>query len=195
MPKTIKKKLQDVKRTLILEEAAKWFESVGYEHLKVSELAKNVGVSVGTIYGLFDSKEGLYFAYVRYQISKYVSALEQQMEEIGSPEAQLRAVFEMKFKAMAAKRRAVEECVYNNPLFFSNVRHSTPELLGGVYDLLCEINKRINPALREEQAEMLAYACVGLSDGYVAEWLHSDGDLLARLDLMHSQMLTMIKGC
>jgi len=195
MPKTIKKKLQDVKRELILEEAAKWFESVGYEDVKVSDLAKNVGVSVGTIYGLFDSKEGLYFAYVRHQIAKYVQTLEKQMEKIAEPEKQLRAVFEMKFGVMAAKRRAVEECVYNNPLFFSNVRHNTPDLLGGVYVLLSGIIARINPALGAEEAEKLAYAFVGLSDGYVSHWLYTDGDLLARLDTMHSQMLTMIKGC
>lgn len=191
----IKTKLQDVKRTLILEEAAKEFETLGYEQLKVSDLAKSVGVSVGTIYGLFDSKEGLYFAYMRHQIAQYVETLEAKMETIEEPEAQLRAVFEMKFGVMASKRRAVEECVYNNPLFFSNVRHSNPEILGGVHALLGAVITRINPALDAAAAEALSYACVGLSDGYVAHWLHADGDLLKRLETMHEQMLTMIKGC
>ncbi|WP_345972860.1 TetR/AcrR family transcriptional regulator [Sulfurimonas diazotrophicus] len=191
----IKAKLQDVKRSLILEAAAAAFESAGYEALKVSELAKGVGVSVGTIYGLFESKEGLYMAYVKAQISGYIAELRARCETVTDPEAQLETAFWLKFSHFASKRRAVEECAKNNPLFFSNIRHSEPEILEQVYKVIAGIVRRINPKLDEEEALAMSYHLAGLSDGYINYWLVHDGDLLSKVPALQAQMLTMIKGC
>ncbi|UFS62812.1 TetR/AcrR family transcriptional regulator [Sulfurimonas sp. HSL-3221] len=191
----IKAKLQDVKRSLILEAAAEAFESAGYEALKVSELAKSVGVSVGTIYGLFESKEGLYMAYVKAQIGGYIEELQVRCKTVTEPEAQLEAAFLLKFSHFASKRKAVEECAKNNPLFFSNIRHSEPEILEQVYKVIAGIVRRINPALDEAGALAMSYHLAGLSDGYINYWLVHDGDLLSQLPALQAQMLTMIKGC
>jgi AcrR family transcriptional regulator len=195
MSANIKTKLQDVKRGLILEAAAKLFETEGYEQLKVSELAKSVGVSVGTIYGLFESKEGLYMAYVRAQIGQYLAALDARLEGVDSPEAQLREVFALKFEYFGSKRRAVEECAKNNPLFFSNIRHSEPEILEEVYVRISKIVQAIRPDLGGSEALELAYQIIGLSDGYLTYWLAHDGDLMSRLPKLHAQLLMIIKEC
>ena len=195
MSTVIKTKLQDVKRDLILQEAALLFESMGFEQLKVSDLAKTVGVSVGTIYGMFDSKEGLYMAYVRQQIDAYLGELEERCAAVSSAEEELRAAFMLKFEHFASKRKAIEECAKNNPLFFSNIRHSTPDILAGAYAKVAEIIARINPELAPADAKRLAYACVGLSDGFIAYWLAEDGELLSYAAAMHMQMMVMIKGC
>jgi len=194
MSETIKTKLQDVKRQLILDEAAVLFETQGFEQLKVSELAKSVGVSVGTIYGLFESKEGLYFAYVQHQIAHHAAMLEARIAQIDSGEAQLQAVFTLKFETLTAKRKAVEECVYNNPLFFASIRHASPQMFDGIYAILTRIVMRINPALDAAQAQRLAYLCVSLSDGYMAHWLRVEEDLMAQIGPMVAQMLILIKG-
>jgi len=195
MPTTIKAKLQDVKRALILEAAAEAFETAGFEALKVSDLAKSVGISVGTIYGLFDSKEGLYLAYVKAQIAEFIEVFRQRCETIERPEAQLEAAFVLKFGYFVSKRKAVEECAKNNPLFFSNIRHSEPEILEQVYKVIAGIVQRINPALDEAQALELAYHIVGLSDGYLTYWLAHDGELLPKIPGLMTQVLTIIKGC
>ncbi len=195
MSANIKTKLQDVKRGLILEAAAKLFESEGYEQLKVSELAKSVGVSVGTIYGLFESKEGLYMAYVRAQIGHYLSELDARLEGVDSPEAQLHEVFALKFEYFSSKRRAVEECAKNNPLFFSNIRHSEPEILEAVYVKISKVVQAIRPDLEGSEALELAYQIIGLSDGYLTYWLAHDGDLMSRLPKLHAQLLMIIKEC
>lgn len=195
MSANIKTKLQDVKRGLILEAAAKLFETEGYEQLKVSELARSVGVSVGTIYGLFESKERLYMAYVRAQIGHYLAALDARLEGVGSPEAQLREVFALKFEYFSSKRKAVEECAKNNPLFFSNIRHNEPEILEGVYCKIAVIVRAIRPGLSEKEALELAYQIIGLSDGYLTYWLAHDGDLMAGLPNLHTQMLMLVKEC
>ena len=191
----IKRKLQDVKRSLILEAAAVLFESVGYEQLKVSDLAKSVGVSVGTIYGMFESKEGLYMAYVKSQIAHYIEILEARCAGTASPEARLEEAYRLKFEYFVAKRKAVEDCARNNPLFFSNIRHLEPEILEKVYIKIAEIVRGIAPEKDEPEALRLAYILSGLSDGYLMHWLTHGGDLLAQAPQLHAQMLTIIKGC
>jgi AcrR family transcriptional regulator len=193
MSANIKTKLQDVKRELILEEAATLFESIGYESLKVSDLAKKVGVSVGTIYGMFESKEELYLAYVKQQIASHVVELEARCKDM-TPQEQLLKAFELKFEHFYSKRIAIEECAKNNPLFFSNIRHTSPDILEEVYRKIATIIQAINPSIDAQQAMRLSYAFTGLSDGYIAHWFAYDDDLLKQLQPMHQQMLLMIKG-
>lgn len=195
MSMTIKTKLQDVKRALILDEAGKLFESSGFEDLKVSDLAKSVGVSVGTIYGLFDSKEGLYMAYVKQQISGFLEEMERSCAETADAEERLEKIFRLKFSHFVSKRKSIEECAKNNPLFFSNIRRSEPEMLERVFQKVAEIIRDIDPAIEAEKAMEMAYLFSGLSDGYVTYWLAHDGDLLAQVPKLKSQMLSMIKGC
>jgi AcrR family transcriptional regulator len=195
MATVIKSKLQDVKRDLILKEASLLFESMGYEQLKVSDLAKSVGVSVGTIYGMFESKEGLYMAYVRYQIESYLNELDAQCKEAASAEEELRMVFELKFGHFVSNRKVIEECARNNPLFFSNIRHSVPDILAEAYTRVAEIIERINPELESAAAKRLAYTCIGLSDGVITYWLAADGDLNSYIEEMCMQMMLIIKGC
>lgn len=195
MPGTIKTKLHDVKRALILEEAAKLFESVGYEELKVSDLAKAAGVSVGTIYGFFESKEGLYMAFVRAEIAHFLDALEAHFAQTESAEERLKVAIRLKFSVFVSKRRAVEDCAKNNPLFFSNIRHAEPEMLEQVYVKIAAIIREINPTLGADEALRLSYVLSNLSDGYLSYWLAHDGDLLSQTETLHTQMLTLIKGC
>jgi len=194
MSSTIKSKLKDVKRDLILQEAAQLFESIGFEQVKVFDLAKILGISVGTIYALFESKEGLYLAYISHQIEAYLGELEQRCEATDSAPQQLKMVFQLKLEHFTSKRKAVEECARNNPLFFNNIRHNSQDILSRVYGKITEIILRINPKLDTVQAQKLAYACTGLSDGYIAHWLLVEDDLLSLVEPMHKQMLQMIKG-
>jgi len=193
MSANIKTKLQDVKRELILEEAVKLFESIGYESSKVSDLAKKVGVSVGTIYGMFESKEGLYLAYVKQQVALHVVELEEGCKGL-TPQEQLLKAFELKFDHFHSKRIAIEDCAKNNPLFFSNIRHGSFDIFEEVYHKIARIIQAINPHIDTQQAMRLSYAFIGLSDGYIAHWFAYDDDLHQQLLPMHQQMLTIIKG-
>ena len=73
---SIKDKMNELKKELLLEEASKIFEEIGYEHMKVADLAKTAQVSIGTIYSLFNSKEGLYLSYIEHQINNFFLELE-----------------------------------------------------------------------------------------------------------------------
>ena len=78
MSTDIKTKIYDLKKELLLQEASVHFEAVGFEQMKVADLAKTAGVSIGTIYALFESKDGLYLAYIEHQINLFTKELEKK---------------------------------------------------------------------------------------------------------------------
>ena len=53
---------REIKENAIIEVAEKVFSSVGYSNAKMESIAKEVGVSKGTVYFYFNSKENLYMA-------------------------------------------------------------------------------------------------------------------------------------
>ena len=93
---TFKRKVQEIKRELILEEASSLFVSEGYENMKISDLAKNTGVSVGAIYSMFGSKEALYNQYVMGQIEYYIDMTEKELENCTDPIEMLRIITRIK---------------------------------------------------------------------------------------------------
>lgn len=100
---TFKRKVQEMKRELILEEASSLFVKEGYENMKISELAKNTGVSVGAIYSMFGSKEGLYNQYIMGQIEYYIDIMEKELENCTDLLEMLKICTKIKFTAMIEK--------------------------------------------------------------------------------------------
>ena len=92
---SIKDKIHELKKELLLEEASKQFEEIGYEHMKVADLAKTAQVSVGTIYALFNSKEGLYLAYIEHQINNFYLELEDRALSKSSPKEKIHTFIEL----------------------------------------------------------------------------------------------------
>ena len=118
---SIKTKMNELKKDLLLQEASVFFEDVGYEEMKVADLAKSVGVSIGTIYGFFDSKEGLYLAYIEHQIHAFTKELENRTLQIDDAELKLKVFIEMKFSYYTNKCEALQHSVKNNPFFFNSL--------------------------------------------------------------------------
>ena len=75
MSNKVSKKNKALKRKIYLEATVKHFENFGYENANMSKLAKELGISVGTLYKIFDNKENLYFEYILYQIDNFVKIL------------------------------------------------------------------------------------------------------------------------
>ena len=71
----IRKQIAETKRHLILQEVSRIFESEGFSTVKMQEIARHLGMSVGALYKLFDSKEKLYYAYIDFQIRLFYEML------------------------------------------------------------------------------------------------------------------------
>jgi len=77
--KKITDELIRVKKELFLKESANYIDKVGYNNFKITELAKQLETSVGTLYNLFSSKEQLYLDYLLLKLqlfSEKLAALE-----------------------------------------------------------------------------------------------------------------------
>ena len=191
---SIKDKMHKLKKELLLEEASKQFEEIGYEHMKVADLAKTAKVSVGTIYALFNSKEGLYLAYIEHQINSFYLELEDRALSKSSPKEKIHTFIELKFSYYNQKRKAIEQSATNNPLFFNTLykEHSKP--FQKIYRYLAKCFIELNPIFDEAGAMRMAFGINGFSDGYISQWLELNDNLMSKVDEVSELFNCMVES-
>jgi len=192
---SIKDKISELKKELLLEEASKQFESIGYEHMKIVDLAKIAKVSVGTIYSIFKSKEGLYLAYIEHQINNFFIELENRTTQNDDAKLKIRTFIELKFSYYYQKKKAIEQSATNNPLFFNTLAKEHSKPFQKIYHYLSKCFQELNPKLDEQQSMRMAFAINGFSDGYISQWLELNDNLLDKVDEVTSLFTSMIQGC
>ncbi len=179
MKETIRQKVHETKRRIILEEAARIFESEGFAALKIQEIAKKLGMSVGALYNMFGSKEGLYLAYVEDQIRRFEEQLSQACA--ASPDARtcLSHFVRLKFAAFLQKRKAVEDPAGGDPLFFLKTNSRLAETIRPIYDHLAALFAKLHESepLKERDFLKIAHLFNAFTTGYIEYWLGSSKSL------------------
>jgi len=185
--------MKNMKRTLILEKAAEMFEAEGFEEMKVSLLAKEVGVSVGTIYAYFDSKEGLYSAWVQREIEDAHQLFSILMKEELPFEEMLRRSIQIKFSVISQKRKSLKTGVLNNPFFFESHQVSHKEAFEKLYSLYLEPldNYKRVPI----DSMQLVYILNAIGNAYVLRWVEGDiASLEDKVDEVTTIFINILKG-
>ncbi|NPA73375.1 MAG: TetR/AcrR family transcriptional regulator [Epsilonproteobacteria bacterium] len=129
MKEKIRSKVLAYKKELILEEAGKYIEDVGYNALKINDLSKKCGISVGQIYQLFESKEKLFYEYVLHQINKFYLSLQESCKDITSPKEKLLVFTKMKLDIFKQKRKVIQDPIAGDPLFFMKLNNKNPSVI------------------------------------------------------------------
>ena len=129
MKEKIKSKVIAYKKELILEEAGKYIENVGYNALKINDLSKKCGISVGQIYQLFESKEKLFYEYVLHQINKFYLSLIDACKDVKSPKERLLIFTRMKLDIFKKKRKVIQDPIAGDPLFFMKLNSKNPSII------------------------------------------------------------------
>ena len=185
--------MKNMKRTLILEKAAEMFEVEGFGEMKVSLLAKEVGVSVGSIYAYFDSKEGLYSAWVSSEINTAYTLFSQLFEEEMSFEEMLKTSIRIKFALFSKKRKTLKSGVLNNPFFFEAQQLEHKEALEKLYGLFIEPIEKIKSV--DIDAMQLVYILNSVGNTYVIRWIEGDIESLEdKVDEMHALFMNILQG-
>ncbi len=187
--------MHEVKKDLLLQEASHFFEEAGYEETKLSDLAKKAGVSMGTIYGYFHSKEGLYMAYIEHQIDAFVAELEAKTAQIDDVQEKIQIFTQLKFSYYTQKRKAIEKSATNNPLFFNTLVQEHSEGFEKIYLFLQSCFMQLNAQIGKDKAIRLSYAFNGFGDGYICSWLENGGDLMCYADEMCGLFTKMLREC
>ena len=185
--------IKNMKRTLILEKAAEMFEAEGFGEMKVSLLAKEVGVSVGSIYAYFDSKEGLYSAWVSSEINTAYTLFSQLFKQEMSFSEMLKTSIRIKFALFSKKRKTLKSGVLNNPFFFEAQQLEHKEALEKLYGLFIEPIEKIKSV--DIDAMQLVYILNSVGNTYVIRWIEGDIESLEdKVDEMHALFMNILQG-
>ena len=174
MKETIRKKLQETKSELILDAVSDYFDRAGYSQPTMQEIARELGISVGALYKLFPSKDALFFAYVRHQIQRFHRELLERSASLSSPEERLILYVHLKFETFSSKRKAIEDPVLGDPLFFlkMNTRRENPA--EPIYRYLAEAFGELHRTtpLRSDNHLKTAFLFNGHTMSYIEYWIH-----------------------
>jgi AcrR family transcriptional regulator len=186
-------KIKNIKRDLILDEALLMFEEYGYEELKISELAKKVGVSVGTIYSYFKSKEHLYGACVEKEIDKAYIAHQELFSLDISDEEKIQKAIELKFEIMSKKRTSLTSGLLNNPFFFESHHMEHTNKINDIYELFIDsVNRLKNVDIDSYQ---LVYILNSITNSYVLRWAEDKIEsLTSKSQEVYSVFMSILKG-
>ena len=193
---TFKRKVQEIKRELILEEASSLFVKEGYENMKISELAKNTGVSVGAIYSMFGSKEGLYNQYIMGQIEYYIDIMEKELENCTDLLEMLKICTKIKFTAMIENKNALKENLISDPTFYL---HVSSDEHNPITQISIYISEKVMKPLADSfgtkrSATELFFLFDGITFGMIKYWIMTGGDLMGRVDNAVEDFLRIVRA-
>ena len=192
---TFKRKVQEMKRDLILEEAGTLFVNEGYENMKISDLAKNAGVSVGAIYSMFGSKEALYNQFIIGLIEYYIDLMEQELENKTDPIEMLKIMVKIKFSAIIKNKNALKEVILHDPTFNLHVSSDEYNPLTQMHLYVSE--KVMKPLLKSLNCSKnpmeLFFLFDGITFGMAKYWIFAGGDLVSRVDEAVEMFIQLLK--
>ncbi len=185
--------IKSMKRNLILKKASEMFEIFGYDEMKVSDLAKDVGISVGTVYTYFTSKEGLYNACIGNEVEAVYLILKTLFEQKLSYKELLEKSIQIKFSIMSKKRNSIKTGLLNNKLFFESQQISHKEIFQKIYRLYLPMIDELKSI--DVESMQLVYSLNSLGNSYVQRWIEGDIDNLEdKASEVNTLFLNMIKG-
>jgi len=172
LKKAINEELNRVKKELYLNAAARYFDETGYKHFKISDLAKELETSVGTIYNLFGSKEELYVEYLILKMEIFLSDLKEH--EGSDPLENLKIYLTYKYAQFIKAEIDHDEPITNDPYFFHKLEISDHKVVKDIYKYLVRQLRLLIPSENHNEHKHLATLFKKLSDGFIESYLNGE---------------------
>lgn len=191
---SFKWKVQELKREMLLEEATNLFIHEGYENMKISDLAKNTGVSVGAIYSMFGSKDGIYHNYILGQIEYYIGVMEEKTSTCSDPKEMLTTITEIKFSAIIKNKKAIKEN-FSDPTFYLTLSLEEDDPMMHMYRYIGQhIMEPLSKVVQTNKDSFeMVFLYDGLSFGVIKHWMAVGGDLMSRVETTVESFLCAIR--
>ena len=170
----MKDKIIETKKMIILEGLSRYFEQESFSGATIYDIAKFLNLSVGFIYKLFSSKDELYYAYLVYEIEQFYHHLCQECQKIDNPHQCLVIFTKKKIEIFLSKRRAIDDVVLSDPLFFTKLNTPRHNAAKPLMELLTLWFDRL--AIKGYPSFQLAYMFHGMVNGIVECWMNG-GDV------------------
>jgi AcrR family transcriptional regulator len=154
--------------TLIVEEAHRQLEAVGFAHFSAREVAKRIGYSVGTLYNVFGSLNRLMLAVNARTIGLWVAEIEAALAEAPDGDARGRiAALVRSYFAFAGAHRNIWSAIYEHR---SPTGEPLPDWYVAALDALIGVMVRevaaALPASRHDEAPVLARSLLAVVHGH-----------------------------
>ena len=168
MKNKINEELIKVKKDLYLKAATEYFDRYGYKSFKISHLAKELEISVGTIYNLFTSKENLYLEYLISKLQNFLDTL--KSKETNNPKENLELYLSCKYEIFIQIDKNTDDTITNDPYFFHKLDISNHAIVDEIYDFLIRQFKEMYPN-KNMNYKHIATLFKKLSDGFIESYL------------------------
>ncbi len=159
-------KVDELKKNMILDAASEYFKTLGYEKTQIDKISKDLSIGVGTIYGYFKSKEGLFMAWLGRIIDTAYEELQKSCENVTNPIEKLAMVIDYKLGYFEKNRTTVKGYMENNQLFLRNISRRKEHPMAKIHEHCAEILKELKP-MNDSEAYLLANIFDGLLNTYI----------------------------
>jgi len=187
----LNEKVEELKKNLILDVASTYFKDFGYEKTQIEKISKDLSIGVGTIYGFFKSKEGLFLAWLASVINEAYDEILKTTEGISSPIEKLTKIAEYKIKYFEKNKTTIKGYMENNQLFLRGISRRKEHPMDCVYTFCASIIREIKQ-MSEETSYLLANIFDSMINCYI-ECASSDEDLFSKKDEMVHRFLCMLE--
>ncbi len=179
-PKAPRRRLQNPNpemRPRLLEAATSLMREVGFTQAKIERIAERAGVSVGTFYLYFDSKDDLFLKVITDDLSKLRTNLRKSISGAGTPAEKIFACMDAYMDFIEADSSILRH-FYRD---YASASESRSLKLGGwvweviASDLAAVIQEAMDfGVLAKRDASLTSHALVGLVHHLAASWLGKD---------------------
>ncbi|HZU75728.1 MAG TPA: TetR/AcrR family transcriptional regulator [Dehalococcoidia bacterium] len=121
-PVPFKERQRRERERLILQAAEELLLERGYHDMSIDDIAARVGISKGTVYLHFASKDDLVFALFEQGMQQFITALDAMLASPGTPREKLGAIIrQMSVGLVNPRRLQLVEAMFRNPALHSRL--------------------------------------------------------------------------
>ncbi len=166
MKNKINAEINKIKKDLYLKAASTYFDRKGYQNFKISQLARELEISVGTIYNLFNSKDDLYLEYLILKLENFLFKLKEK--ETSNPKENLELYLSCKYEIFIDIDK--NKTVTSDPYFFYKLNISNHPIVDEIYEFLIRQFRQFFPN-SQMNYKHTAILFKKLSDGFIESYL------------------------
>ena len=187
---SLNEKVDELKKQMILETASEYFKTLGYGKTQIDKISKDLNIGVGTIYGYFKSKEGLFIAWLQKIINGVYEEMKEGCEKVSDPIEKLAVVIDYKVGYFEKNRVTVKSYMENNQLVLRGISRRKEHPMAIILEFCADIIKEIKP-MSDNEAYLLANIFDGILNTYI-ECSFEDEELFGKKDEILERFLKLI---
>ena len=148
LPRTLKERQRQEREALILQAAEEVLIEKGYHEMSMDEIAARVGISKGTVYLHFASKEDLVFALFERDMQKFQELVEARIDPASTARGRMETILHLMFEGLLSKRIRLLYTIYNS----SELRKIFIEKKGCMREMMEQLTTSVTSLLEEGKA-------------------------------------------